>query len=366
MRCFFHLYLFNAQHECPENAYCQGGNNTKDLLYSEVIRIKPGHWLSPGTTFEQQEGQDKQSRGECGSAVTPPPQCDVDGNECGAGEFYDECGVLRKIHRCLNPDACIGTLDIKFNSSTNTTACDTANGYTGPLCQTCDNKRGFYLTHIGCDTCQGKLPAGERLAIVLAIMVVLIVIIRYVAKKLKQHLLYQSVVSHFLELVFVLFDLLQIVGSMSSIYSVRMPPHLKSFLNNMNIVSFDIVDLLGLNCFGEDVTFFAAFTMTMMIPLTTLLGCYIAYVTTSRLAHLKMKLFKKDNANMGWGRLVRAITLEIQKQRDRRSRFLVTGLSILLILYMPLTVRCFRFFQCVPIDDKGKKTDNQCCDAECD
>ena len=56
---------------------------------------------------------------------------------------------------------------------------------------------------------------------------------------------------------------------------------------------------------------------------------------------------------MGWGRLVRMITIEIQKQRDRRSKFLVTGLSVLLILYMPLTVRCFRFFQCVPIDDKN-------------
>jgi len=55
---------------------------------------------------------------------------------------------------------------------------------------------------------------------------------------------------------------------------------------------------------------------------------------------------------MGWGRLVRMLTLEAQKQRDRKSRFSVIALSVLSLLYMPLTVRCFRFFQCIRIDDK--------------
>ena len=126
----------------------------------------------------------------------------------------DECGVFHRILRCLNPDACIGTLHVQINSnnsnSSDFNACDTERGYSGPLCQTCAPP--FYLTFSGCETCDEKLPAGERLAIVLAVLLVLVLIVRYVTNKLKKHLLYQSVLSHFVELLFVLFDLMQIVG----------------------------------------------------------------------------------------------------------------------------------------------------------
>ena len=109
-------------------------------------------------------------------------------------------------------------------------------------------------------------------------------------KKLNKHRKYDVVLRHVTELVVVLFDFMQIAGSMSSLYSIKMPRYLKAFFSQTNIVNFDLVDILGLNCFGEDVTFYAAFTMTMMIPLFVLLCCYVAYWTTSRVAKLKMKL----------------------------------------------------------------------------
>ena len=290
----------------------------------------------------------KYLNGTCGSAKDPPKQCDVDGLICDmrAGQYYDECGILKKIMPCLNPEACIGTALANYSNIT----CNATAGYQGPLCQTCDVKRGFFMTTNGCETCAQKLPAEIRLIILFTGILTVAYLARKIMKKLNKHRKYDVVLRHVTELVVVLFDFMQIAGSMSSLYSIKMPRYLKAFFSQTNIVNFDLVDILGLNCFGEDVTFYAAFTMTMMIPLLVLFCCYVAYWATSRVAKLKMKLLKSEN--MGWGRLVRMLTLEAQKQRDRKSRFSVIALSVLSLLYMPLTVRCFRFFQCIRIDDK--------------
>ena len=343
---------FFGCHQCPDGAECPGaenatGNMTRDQTYNELLMIEPSFWKSPGSI----KSQERANNFTCGSAVRDqrPWQCDVDGKLCDTrnGQYYDECGVLRTIMPCLNPKACIGTKAANFSNNT----CDVVNGYIGPLCQTCDTKGGFFMTSNGCDTCKNRLPAEIRLVILVGSVVIGGLLVRMIMKKLNKHRKYDEVVRHITELVVVMFDFMQIAGSVSSLYSVRMPPYLKKFLSDANVVNFDIVDMLSLNCFGEDVTFYAAFTMTMLIPIAVLLLCYIAYFFTTKHAELKLKKLKAQK--MGWGRLIRMLSLQTQKQSDRRSRFMVLGLSTLSLLYMPLTVRCFRFFQCIMIDDKS-------------
>lgn len=140
---------FFGCHQCPDGAECPGGNETRDLSYAEILLIDPGYWKSPGSKRSQEEAREK---GECGDAVNLPWQCDVNGKTCDSrnGVYYDECGIKRRIMPCLNPPACIGTKAANFSNNT----CDTQKGYMGILCQTCDSRRGFFMTSNGCDTCK--------------------------------------------------------------------------------------------------------------------------------------------------------------------------------------------------------------------
>ena len=201
------------------------------------------------------------------------------------------------------------------------------------------------MTSNGCDTCSNKIHPTIRLGIVLVCLLICGLIAKKVMSKLNKHRKYDVMIRHLTELIVVVFDFMQIAGSMSSLYSVRMPSYLKKFLSDANIVNFDIVDMLGLNCLGQDVTFYASFTLVSTVPVMVLVLCWIGYISTTHYARLKVKMLKSEK--MGWGRLIRRISLVQQKQRDRRARFLVIGLSTLSLLYMPLTVRCFRFFQCI-------------------
>lgn len=319
------------------------------MSFEEIVLIKPGYWKSPGSLASQVG-----VKGTCGDAFDLPWQCDVDGKTCDAreGKYYDECGVLKTIMPCLNEKACIGTKAANYSNNT----CDYVNGYRGPMCQTCDTQRGFFMTSNGCDTCSNKIHPTIRLGIVLVCLLICGLIAKKVMSKLNKHRKYDVMIRHLTELIVVVFDFMQIAGSMSSLYSVRMPSYLKKFLSDANIVNFDIVDMLGLNCLGQDVTFYASFTLVSTVPVMVLVLCWIGYISTTHYARLKVKMLKSEK--MGWGRLIRRISLVQQKQRDRRARFLVIGLSTLSLLYMPLTVRCFRFFQCIYV---GKSLYCYCC-----
>lgn len=344
---------FFGCHTCPDGAFCPGGNPNRSVSIIETVQILPGYWLSPGSK------KDLELAGDCQqfSYDNSPIQCDVlDGTEledrCDlrTGKFYDQCGVLRQIHECVNPIACTGTSVNQNNSETSKTGCSESRGHMGPLCQTCNTSAGFFMTSSGCDSCEGHLHPGIRICISLFSVLLIVLGSRIIMRTLNKNRKYDNALRHVSELFVVLFDFLQIAGSISSIYSVRMPPYIRSFFAEANIVNFDIVALLGLNCMGADVTFYTAFTFTMMIPFLSVTIVMLGYLSSTRVAKLKLKSLKKKK--MGWARLIRLMSLVVQRQADRRARFYTIGVHILSLLYMPIAVRCFRFFQCMQIDDK--------------
>jgi hypothetical protein len=132
--------------ECPVGAHCLGGAS---------LVIKAGHWVSGGpNTAGCSEGAKLQSCtqtiGENKTAI------DKAANDCQEGEFYDECGVKRKITACGNEDAealdcetnsdrsackaCLGTSRPAINASmaaADWNSCNAEDGYYGRLCQSC-------------------------------------------------------------------------------------------------------------------------------------------------------------------------------------------------------------------------------------
>ena len=122
------------------------------------------------------------------------------------------------------------------------------------------------MTSSGCDTCDGHLHPGARVTLAFFAVIALGVGGKLTMRKLNKHRKYDNILRHIGELVVVIFDFLQIAGSIGSLYSVRMPIYIRQMFSDANVVNFDVVGLLGLNCLGTDVTFYASFTLMMMVP----------------------------------------------------------------------------------------------------
>ena len=129
-------------HDCPEGGHCPGGS---------LVVPKSGWWLS--------SGRDSTNEPCSASATNLPPQCGRNGIVCTQtlsvlGEFYDACGVLRRIHRCSvqrDEDDPLGPVcnPLPWQNRTleNQCVCNDVECYTGKLCEKCARgfaKRGKY------------------------------------------------------------------------------------------------------------------------------------------------------------------------------------------------------------------------------
>ena len=355
---------FFGCHDCPVGGVCPGGV-PKPQTPAGVLLIKAGWWTGYGSKASIATTKST----VCGSnkAGSIPRQCDAVHPDCvggkekdtctcrqqeeGFGEYYDYCGVKHRVYPCKFPSACVGAT-VGPNGTWNN-LCNSEEGYTGVLCETCDEENGFFMTKQGCKSCAKE--TGSSIGLLVAVVVGMLCLF-YLMKWLSKNIEYFDAFKGFTKTVKILGDFLQVMGTVGSVYSVIIPDTLLQFLAKLDFVSFDFVTIFGVPCLGG-VDFYVNYVMTIAFPCVIIaaMAMLILYHHLQEKAVRLARLRSGAGADAdGDGKIDEEDFMKVimdkqrleKKHRLRGDNYTKVLYILLCYLYMPISVKTFRFFQC--------------------
>ena len=144
---------------------------------------------------------------------------------------------------------------------------------------------------------------------------------------------------------------MQVAGSISSIYSVGMASEVRGFFANINFVEVDFVSVLGLGCVNLGLGFYASFIISTLIVYTFVALLFALYNIAAHMNHRKIRRHKEQN--MPWHELMRFVAKTQDAHKKRKAKFFQAAAMLLSAMYMPITMKSFRIFQCKIIDGRS-------------
>ena len=245
-------------------------------------------------------------------------------------------------HKCPHEEACLGVLpDDKFglngweptktnNNHTSrlailehinqgrnwsspatfpTTQC--LHGTTGPLCATCADK--FIRLNGRCVECYSEQTRFTALFVVLILLTIIFSMVRCCLRKLNSNAL--RAVRDISKIIIVVLNMCQVVTTIPNMVDVNWPNNVVEFLEQFDIVNFDLASLTGATC-DNRINFHVQFTIMAICPIIVVFLALVIYWIENCKIHSRIdRMSRKMNATQ----LSPKAIVNKEKMTDKRN-----------------------------------------------